>query len=246
MTTAFYAPPDQFRGRRVMLPPGETRHAVQALRHRPGDEVVVVDGAGGWHHVRLDQTGADQAMGTVMTSRHDVGEPAAACILAVGVLHKRSRYETLIEKAVELGVTTLVPLVTERTERAQVRHDRLRKIMVAAMKQCRRSRLPVLTAPCSLAQALVRYPRAAAFCCHESGEGRKALPQALRQHTHREGVLLAVGPEGGFTDAEIALARRARAQLVHLGTRRLRAETAALAAAGAVALERARLPQDTF
>jgi 16S rRNA (uracil1498-N3)-methyltransferase len=240
MTTAFYAPPSQFRGQRVTLPPNETRHAVRALRHGPGDEVVVVDGTGGWHHVRLEQTGTEQALGTVIASRRDVGEPRAACILAVGVLHKRSRYETLVEKAVELGVTTLVPLVTERTERTSIRHDRLHKIMVAAMKQCGRSRLPVLATPCSLAQVLARYPRAAAFCCHESGDGRKPLPLALRNRADHD-VLLTVGPEGGFTRNETAVAQRAGAQLVHLGARRLRTETAALTASSAVALERARL-----
>ncbi|MFO8232903.1 MAG: RsmE family RNA methyltransferase [Longimonas sp.] len=239
MTTAFYAPPDQFRQGRVVLPPNETRHAVRALRHRAGDEIVVVDGVGGWHHVRLAQTGQDQALGTVVRSKREVGEPEAPLVLAVGVLQKRGRYETLVEKAVELGVTTLVPLVTERAERHHIRQDRLRKIMVAAMKQCRRSRLPTLTTPRSLAQVLVRYPRLSAFCCHESGTGRQALVDAVRART--AGMLLAVGPEGGFTPREIDLARRAGAGLVQLGPRRLRTETAALAATSAVMLERARM-----
>ncbi len=222
-----------------MLPPSETRHAVRALRHRPGDEVVVVDGRGGWHRVRLEHTGQEQAMGTVVASAQNVGEPEGPCILAAGVLHKRSRYETLVEKAVELGVTTIVPLATTRTERATIRNDRLRNLMIAATKQCGRSRVPNLTAPCSLAQVLVRYPQLTAFCCHESGDGRAALPAALQAIPASTGVLLAIGPEGGFAPYEVAIAQRAGARLVHLGPRRLRSETAALTAAGAVALHRA-------
>ncbi|PEN05030.1 16S rRNA methyltransferase [Longimonas halophila] len=239
MTTAFYAPPEQFRGRRVVLPPNETRHAVRALRHSPGDEVVVVDGTGGWHRVRLEHTGQKQALGTVVASARNVGEPKAPCVLAAGVLHKRSRYETLVEKAVELGVTTIVPLATMRAERTDVRYDRLRNLMIAATKQCGRSRVPHLTAPCSLADVLVRFPRLTAFCCHESGAGRSALPAALQLIPSSTGVLLTIGPEGGFAPHEVATAQRAGAQLVHLGPRRLRAETAALTAAGAVSLHRA-------
>lgn len=243
MTTTFYAPPNQFHGRRVVLPPDETRHAVRALRHRAGDTIVVVDGEGGWHRVQLEQTGQEQAMGTVVDSRREVGEPNAPFVLAVGVLQKRSRYETLVEKAVELGVTTLVPLATAHAERTRVRQDRLRSIMVAAMKQCGRSRLPMLAEPCSLEQTLARYSELSAFCCHESGEERQALLKAL--HTHSDtGVLMAVGPEGGFAPHEVEQAQQSGARLVHLGARRLRTETAALAAASAVALERARASQD--
>lgn len=239
MTTAFYAPPEQFRGARVMLPPNETRHAVRALRHGPGDEIVVVDGVGGWHRVRLEQTGTDQALGTILTTKHDVGEPPAERVLAVGILHKRSRYETLIEKAVELGITTIVPLATARAERTTVRADRLQKLMVAAMKQCGRSRLPALKAPRSLESTLAAFPEAQAFCCHESGTGRRALSDALHPVADATAVVLAVGPEGGFTDHEVATATDAGAKLVHLGPRRLRAETAAMTAAGALMLHHA-------
>lgn len=242
MTTAFYAPPNQFHGQRVVLPPDETHHAVRALRHRAGDTIAVVDGEGGWHRVRLEQTGQEHALGTVVDSRREVGEPDAPFVLAVGILQKRSRYETLVEKAVELGATTLVPLATAHAERTRVRQDRLRSIMVAAMKQCGRSRLPALVEPCSLEQTLARYSELTPFCCHESGEGRQSLLKALHR-TSNTGVLMAVGPEGGFAPHEVKQAQQSGARLVHLGTRRLRTETAAVAAASAVALNRARVTQ---
>ncbi len=222
-----------------MLPPSEARHAVRALRHEPGDLITVVDGTGRWYRVRLEAAGTKRVVGTVVEQKAHVGEPQVPFVLAVGLLKKRSRFETVVEKAVELGVTTLVPLETYRAERNRIRRDRLHNIMVAALKQCGRSQLPALSAPCSLAQALVRFPRLHAVCCHEAGPGRVALPSALNadRPSHR-GLLLAVGPEGGFTDAEVATARRSSATIAHLGPRRLRTETAALTAAGtAMALQ---------
>lgn len=239
MTTSFYAPPGQFNGPRVVLPPSEARHAVRSLRHEPGDVIAVVDGTGGWHRVRLEAAGKQRVVGTVVERRYNVGEPRVPFILAVGVLKKRSRFETVVEKAVELGVTTIMPLNTHRSERARIRRDRLHKIMVAALKQCGRSQLPTLTDPCSLAHALACFPRVHAVCCHEAGPRRMALRDALdAEHSSCRGTLLAVGPEGGFTDAEVATARRSGAAIVHLGPRRLRTETAALTAAGtAMALQ---------
>lgn len=233
MTTAFYASPEQFHGVRVVLSPDETRHAVRALRYDVGDDIIVVDGIGGWHRVRLEQTDTQKAMGTVVETRREVGEPRRPFVLAVGLVKKRSRYETLVEKAVELGITTLIPLVTERTERSRLRRDRLQNIMTAALKQCGRSRLPALAAPCSLSQAIARHPRQAPICLHEAGPDRMSLPETLSTRP-RQGVLLAVGPEGGFTRREVALAERAGARVAHLGPRRLRTETAALAAASTV------------
>jgi 16S rRNA (uracil1498-N3)-methyltransferase len=144
MTTAFYAPPRAVHGQQVMLPEDETHHAVRALRKGVGDTITVVDGVGGWYRVRLDQVGERRARGTITTTRKDVGEPNYHLTMAVGLIKDRNRFETFAEKAVELGVHTIVPLQTARTEKTSVRRERLQNLFVAAMKQCGRSRLPNL------------------------------------------------------------------------------------------------------
>ena len=234
MTTNFYAPPDQIRGDRVVLPDDEARHARSVLRAEAGDEIVVVDGEGGWYRVRLDHVARGQVVGHVVDTRREVGEPDVAVTVGLGLLTKRSRFETFVEKAVELGVRRIVPLHTRHTEPDDVRADRLRRVMVAALKQCRRRRLPDLTAPRSLDALLGATSADVRLLCH--GDGRSPIFGALEEAGGGDDVLALVGPEGGFAPDEVTAAAEAGCTPVSLGPRRLRAETAGLVAVNAVML----------
>ena len=239
MTTAFYAPPSCFRAEDyVALPEDEAGHAVRVLRRRAGDEIVVVDGAGGWHRVRLDVAERREAAGVVLETRRDVGEPPYALRLGLALLKNRNRFELFLEKAVELGVREVVPLLTQRTEKARLNAARANNILVAAMKQSGRSRLLHLAAPRPLADVL-QDPADACFLAHEQLGAEAGLARALARHPAASTFAILVGPEGGFTDEEVAAATQAGYAPVSLGPRRLRAETAALVAATAVLLHHA-------
>jgi 16S rRNA (uracil1498-N3)-methyltransferase len=235
MTTNFYAPPSAFRGRRVVLPEDEVRHVRAVLRAREGDEIVVVDGVGGWHRVRITHLSSDQAIGTVQETRRDVGEPTVHLTIGLGLLTKRSRYETFVEKAVELGVGRIVPLRTAHTETDSFRHERVRNVMVAALKQCRRSRLPELSTPRTLGDVLGEAEADRRVICHGGAEAQP-LPRALDGVGGGGRVLALVGPEGGFSEAEVDAAMSAGCTPVSMGGRRLRAETAGIAATNAILL----------
>jgi 16S rRNA (uracil1498-N3)-methyltransferase len=235
MTTTFYAPPDRFSGTRIELPEDEARHAVRVLRHRAGDEIVVVDGAGGRFRVRLAEADGNRAAGDIVSEERDAGEPAYRLTIGLGLLKNPSRFETFAEKAVELGVAEIAPLVTERAERASVKHARIENILVAAMKQSGRSRLPVLAEPRPL-RAMLEAEGGLKLICHEASAPEDALVARLRQHTPPAAVTVLVGPEGGFSHGEIEAAISAGWLVTSLGPRRLRAETAALAAAAGVSL----------
>ena len=241
MTTNFYAPPDQIRGDRVVLPDDEARHARSALRAEAGDEIVVVDGEGGWYRVRLDHVASGQVVGHVVETRREVGEPDVAVTVGLGLLSKRSRFETFAEKAVELGVRRIVPLRTRHTEPSDVRADRVRRVMVAALKQCRRSRLPVLAAPQSLDGLLGATSADVRLLCH-GGDEHPPITGALEEAGGHDDVLALVGPEGGFAPDEVTAATEAGCRPVSLGPRRLRAETAGLVAVNAVMLRGSRRP----
>lgn len=244
MTTTFYVPPSSIRGERVVLPADEARHAVRVLRKRPGDEIIVVDGEGGWYRVRLDRAGDEKAMGIVLETRRGVGEPPYHLTIGLGLLKRRSRFETFVEKAVELGVSAMVPLRTARTEKQGLKAERTMNIVTAAMKQCGRSRLPSLAAPTPLPDMLEAGDYDVAFVAHEQVVEGGSIHEALTAAQGTERVLVLVGPEGGFTDDEVAQAAAAGSRPVSLGPRRLRAETAGIAAAVAVqeALEPAGSP----
>lgn len=233
-TTAFFAPRDAFIGERVRLPPDEAHHAARVLRHAAGDEVIVVDGAGGWHRVRLDVVDRRDVIGSVLERREGVGEPAYALTLSLGLLKNRSRYEVFLEKAVELGAAAIVPVVSARTEKEQLKERRAEGILLAAMKQSGRSRLPGL-ADVTPFEAALAVPAELRLLCHEAADLDRQLLRVLPERPVAS-VHVLVGPEGGFTDAEVAAALGAGFEVVSLGTRRLRAETAALAAAAGLAL----------
>lgn len=228
MTTLFYAPPDAVDAGRVVLPEGESRHAVKVLRMREGDDVVVVDGAGGWYRGRLAEAHPERAVVAVDETRQGVGEPARTVVLALGLLHHRDRFETAVEKAVELGASGVIPLRTSRAAPGSVRAARLETILLAGMKQSMRSVLPRLYDEHTLAEALSRFEGAQVLMAHEAAE-EAPMPSAALGPGDGPVVVL-VGPEGGFSPQEVEVAQAAGARLVSLGPRRLRAETAAMVA----------------
>ena len=241
MTTTFYAPPDAFSAGRVVLPDDEARHAVRTLRHSVGDEIVVVDGAGGRYRVRLTEADKRSAAGEVLSEEREVGEPDYRLTVGLGGLKNAGRFETFAEKAVELGVGTIVPLTTERTEHMKIKAGRLENILVAAMKQSGRSRLPTVTEPRPLKEMLEGSDPLRVLC-HESADPEAALPRILDAAPAWESMTILVGPEGGFSEGEVERAVGAGWQIASLGPRRLRAETAAIVATSAVMLHHASNP----
>ena len=248
MTTSFYAPPPSHQGDRITLPDDEARHAARVLRKKPGDEIAVVDGEGGWFRVRLDEVGKDAVAGVIVEGRREVGEPGYELVMGVALLKNASRFETFLEKAVELGVAAVVPLVTARTEKGRLKRPRAEGILTAAMKQSGRSRRVRLFEPTSL-DVWFEEGRASgtdvhALICHEGVGVERSIYRALAGRPGAPRVEVLVGPEGGFSDEEVAAAMEAGFAPVSLGPRRLRTETAALTAAAAVMLAREKAPHD--
>lgn len=231
-TTNFYAPPSAIQGSRVALPAEEARHARAVLRVSTGDRLTVVDGEGGWYRVDVQHARKKQVVGTIVETRQAVGEPSVNVTVGLGLLKKRNRFETFVEKAVELGVRRVVPLRTAHTETDRFRRERVRKKMVAALKQCRRSRLPTLESPRPFHDVLDDRTAGRQFICHGEGPAQ-TLHGALQERPGPESVLILVGPEGGFHEDEVDAARAAGCTAVSLGPRRLRAETAGLLAVAA-------------
>ena len=240
MTTSFYIPPQYINGERVTLPYDEVRHASKVLRKSVGDEIVAVDGTGGWYRIVLGHVDKRTAGGHIIERREGVGEPPYELTLAVAVLKNRSRFDTLLEKAVELGVSIIAPLITARTEKERIREQRSENILTSALKQCGRSRLPELMDPITLEDFLKieseKQSPAVKLICHESAGTEFAIINALTEARGIHRVTALIGPEGGFTDDEIVTVSAAEYRLVSLGKRRLRTETAAISVCAAVML----------
>jgi 16S rRNA (uracil1498-N3)-methyltransferase len=230
----FFVPPESRSAHTVTLP-GEIAHQIaRVLRLRSNEEIVLIptDGADAveWR-VRLVSVEARAARGLIVAERPGLPEPTCAVTLCPALL-KGERFDWLLQKATELGVAAIQPIVTAHTIRKIGPDDahapeRWRRIVTEAAEQSGRGRVPAIRGPVALG-ALARAVAAPLFVAHETVAAR-TLAEALPPGADRAAV--AIGPEGGFSDDEVErLVAAAGAIPVSLGPRVLRAETAAITA----------------
>ena len=207
----------------------ESRHAVRVLRLREGDEINVTDGRGNLYVCRI-VTADDRACSVdVAETLSTFHSPLSTFHLAVAPTKNPSRMEWLVEKAVEIGVGEISLLQCDHSERTFLKTERLEKLAVSAMKQSLHTVLPAIHPAVTLRNLLstTHYPLPTQkFIAHcEADKPRTPLATALQPG--QDAVVL-IGPEGDFSEEEIALALENGFQPVSLGPSRLRTETAAL------------------
>lgn len=227
----------------VTLSAQETHHLMDVLRHRPGDEVEVLDGKGSRFRARLLRR---EGAGAVLEALPDAGyglsvrRCAVPDIALYQAILKGKRMDVLVEKAVELGARRIVPMVTRRTivrvDRGLVQKQRrwLRK-GESALKQCGRPQGVEIAQPITFAEFLSQVEGYELVCLAALSEDSRPLAEVLRENRGVGSLAFAIGPEGDFTGDELGAARDAGCRLVWLGGHVLRGETAAIAAlAGAL------------
>ncbi|HEY0377861.1 MAG TPA: 16S rRNA (uracil(1498)-N(3))-methyltransferase [Pyrinomonadaceae bacterium] len=236
----FYAPPEAFAtdGASVVFGREEARHLRDVLRLGRGQEVFVFDGGGREFRCRVDESGRDRAVLGVV-GEVEPARPESPLQLTLGVaLLKGEKLDLVVQKATELGVRRVVPIVTRRADvrlrgedEASRRVERLRRIALEACKQSGRARVPVIDAPAAYESFVSVAPSNAAewraLFAERSGTNLAGAVEGLRERP--DSVTALVGSEGGWTDEEIELARDSGWSVVTLGGRILRAETAAIA-----------------
>lgn len=230
----FFLPADQIAGVQVRVVGDDLNHLARVLRLGAGDWITVLDGLGGVLSVQLTEVTRHEARGQVARREEATGELPVALSLVQAVI-KGERFEWLIQKATELGVARLVPILTERTvvridaERGRGKLERWQAIAKQAAEQSERGRQPEILAPLPLHDWLARRDAAPMLACLERHDA-PLLAQALAALPVGGALSLVVGPEGGFAPAEKERLLAEGATAVSLGGRILRAETAGLAA----------------
>ena len=215
----------------------EAHHLARVLRKRPGERVEVFDGQGRFAQAEIVEVGK-KSVKLQVVQRGETPPPAVSVTLATAV-PKGERFRWLVEKAVELGVDRLVPLITHRgvVKPGEGKRDKMEQAVVEASKQCGRNWLMALDEPTSWAAFLTRLigdeAPALTLVAHPGG---RPLAEVMRESSKLSRIVLAAGPEGGFTDEEIEQAHQAGAVLVDLGPSILRIETAGLALAACARL----------
>ncbi|ABL66358.1 16S rRNA (uracil(1498)-N(3))-methyltransferase [Chlorobium phaeobacteroides] len=240
----FYTTPKNLEGSRteIALEGDEFHHLVRVVRKKPGDEVLLTDGNGSRFHVRIREIGKQRLTADILTRSIYPPSPTAVTV-AMSLLKTPHRFDLFLEKATELGVTAIIPMITARTialppkERIQGKLDRWQGIVLSASRQSKRLFLPRIHEPLSFAKVLDRDEYDLRILAHESSEQNPLIDFAEKN------VLFMIGPEGGFTSEEVSRARSCGVLESSLGHTILRAETAGVFA---VAMVRARLLETPF
>lgn len=222
----------------LTLPDDIARQVRDVLRLRLTDTIQLLDGVGGEYSATITTITRREVAVAVGPRREGLPEPQPPITLCLGLL-KATKLELVLQKGTELGVASFQPLLTARSvaladELSETRRQRYERIIAEALEQCGGAWLPDVRQPLQLEAALRAAPADAITLIPWEGAGGVSLRSALRQEREARqasGVWLFIGPEGGFSADEVALAKRYGARAVTLGPRILRAETAALVAA---------------
>jgi 16S rRNA (uracil1498-N3)-methyltransferase len=204
----------------------ESRHAFRVLRHKAGDVLHCIDGKGCMYKARIVSVTEKEGELEIMERTENFGTPRWQLHVAVAITHHPDRYEWFVEKAVEIGVSRITPLITERTEKKRINTERLRKIALAAIKQSQRALLPVINEPITLKDFLKIPLSGQHFIAHcEPASDKAPLHHCIKPG---ETVTLLIGPEGDFSPAEIQGAVELKYRPVTISDSTLRTETAAV------------------
>ncbi len=238
----FYA--YEIEGGQAFLDSDESAHCVRVLRHRAGDEVTVVDGAGNMHRCRLTDDSPKKAAAAILETVPGWGGHSYSLNMAVCPTKNNDRFEWFVEKATEIGVDVISPVIGERSERKVLKTERSRKIALSAMKQSLKAKLPEVEEPVSVrdfirSRSEAKGVRMICYCFKGETE-RRSIEDVLDGVPEDSRITVMIGPEGDFSPDEAQAAIQCGFIPVHLGPCRLRTETAAVTAVTACYLHSIR------
>ena len=242
----FYIPSYSAEQQEVVLDEDNSRHAIQVLRMKTGDPLQLTDGKGALLTASILDSHKKKCVVRILSAQ-TLPPKERKVSIAISPLKNASRFEWFLEKATEIGVTGIIPLICDRTERQHTRQDRLQHILVSALLQSQQTWLPVLRAPTPFSQWVqeAEYAdRLIAHCLEEprptedlAAWRRRQIPvgppasASAASGPRATSSLILIGPEGDFSPEEVALALKEGFVPVTLGDNRLRTETAGVVAA---------------
>ncbi|KIC03279.1 16S rRNA (uracil(1498)-N(3))-methyltransferase [Flavobacterium sp. PL02] len=209
----------------------ESKHIIKVLRKKDSDILHVTNGLGYLFETEITLA-SDNKCTVKIISVEKAQDPKYRLHLAVAPTKMNDRYEWFLEKATEIGIHEITPIICDRSERKVINMERFEKIILSAMKQSNELYLPKLNEAISFKEFVKRKNEGLQLIAHCEETDKKSLKSVLKPN---ENVTLLIGPEGDFSEKEIALAIENNFQPVSLGNTRLRTETAAMVACHSVA-----------
>ena len=228
----FYTP--DIHGLRYQLNEEETVHAVRVLRLKAGDEITLVDGRGNRYRAKIDRLHQKSCEVEILEHRINYNQCPYKLHIGIAPTKNIDRFEWFVEKATEIGISEITPLLCEHSERKHVNTERLQRVMVAAMKQSQKAYLPQLNGMMVFDQWIeARKTSGGCFIAHCNEDNMPSLKTAYRKG---QDATIAIGPEGDFSLREVTQALTCGFKEVGLGASRLRTETAGVVACHTVYL----------
>lgn len=213
----------------IVLSEETSKHIVQVLRMQNGEQLQLTDGKGSLFTAEITDNNRKRCAVSIIQTINQQ-RPTAGISIAISLVKNSSRLEWFLEKATEIGVTEIIPLICTRTEKQHFRFERMNGILISAMLQSQQTWLPLLHEPVKYNDAVTKAAQQQKFIAHCEDEKDK-VQLAVQPINKSTGKLILIGPEGDFTKEEIDMALQHGFTPVALGDTRLRTETAGIVAA---------------
>ncbi len=211
----------------ITLDENDSKHAIKVLRMHEGDQLMVVDGKGTMYKCEIIQAHPKKCLLSIQ-NKNFTENPYSNINIAIAPTKNINRFEWFLEKATEIGVGKVYPIVTANSERKEIKTDRLEKVVVAAMKQSLKSYLPSIEPICSFNDFLKQNLKGNLLMAHCNDNFDQSI--ILEKIDPKQSTIILIGPEGDFNENEINKAIDKGYLSVTLGNARLRTETAAIVA----------------
>lgn len=220
------------KGRNIFFHGDTAKQITKVLRLKEGDQVVALDNKGYEYLVRLNLFISGQVTGTILKKQKNIAEPKTFVTL-YQALSSRDKFELILQKCTEIGISKFVPVETKRSllKIKDIKKDRLerfQKIIIEASEQCERGFIPQILPAIKLEEALDLIEKDYAIIAWED-EKKNSIKEVLKNLPKEKNISIFIGPEGGFEESEIKLAKKMGVLPISLGSRILRTETAAIA-----------------
>ncbi|HEX2974802.1 MAG TPA: 16S rRNA (uracil(1498)-N(3))-methyltransferase [Bacteroidales bacterium] len=226
----FYAP--DISGSQYILDENESKHIIRVLRMGRGTAVRLIDGRGNLFEGVIEEPDHKHCKISITGVLENFEKRSYRLHIAISPIKNNDRFEWFIEKSVEIGVDEITPLICRNTEKTSIKTERINNIIISAMKQSLKSTLTKLNEPESFEEFTSRKSDEVSMIAHCSNEyPRKKISDICKPH---QDAIILIGPEGDFSNEEIALAYNRGFTGIHLGASRLRTETAGVAACHSV------------
>jgi 16S rRNA (uracil1498-N3)-methyltransferase len=221
----FYA--SNVLGNEIVLDETESKHAIRVLRLNAGDKVQVVDGGGGFYTAEIAESHPKKCKLSILESHEKFGKRKFKLHIAIAPTKNNDRFEWFLEKATEIGIDEITPILCEHSERKTIKPDRLEKILISAMKQSVKAYLPKLKPMVPFNDFIHKNDASQKYIAH-CNDGEK--PHLKNEIEKKENVIILIGPEGDFSMEEVEEAKINGFREISLGPSRLRTETAGVVA----------------